>query len=156
MSESETTPPLLDVAAIEALIPHRFPFLLVDRVTEIERLKRIRAQKAVTYNEPWFLGHFPGHPVMPGVLVVEALAQAGAILVCHSMTPEERAGSVTYFMGIDSARFRRPVVPGCILELRCEVVKAKGMIFKQRGEAWVEGQLVAEADFMAMLARKSG
>jgi len=72
------------------------------------------------------------------------------------MTPEERAGSVTYFMGIDSARFRKPVVPGCLLELRCEVVKAKGMIFKQRGEAWVEGQLVAETDFMAMLARKSG
>ncbi len=152
---SEITPPLLDTPAIEALIPHRFPFLLVDRVLEIERLKRIRAIKAITYNEPWFLGHFPGHPVMPGVLVVEALAQAGAILVCHSMTPEERAGSVTYFMGIDSARFRKPVTPGCMLELRCEVVKAKGMIFKQRGEAWVEGELVAEADFMAMLARKS-
>jgi 3-hydroxyacyl-[acyl-carrier-protein] dehydratase len=146
--------PLLDVKGIEALIPHRHPFLLVDRVLEIEPLRSIRAAKAVSFNEPYFMGHFPGHPVMPGVLVVEALAQAGAILVCHSMTPEERRGSVTYFMGIDSARFRRPVTPGCLLELRCQVVKAKGNIFKQRGEARVDGQLVAEADFMAMLARK--
>lgn len=146
--------PLLDVQAIEALIPHRYPFLLIDRVLELDPMKSIRAVKAVSFNEPWFMGHFPGHPVMPGVLVVEALAQAGAILVCYSMTPEERQGSVTYFMGIDSARFRKPVTPGCMLELRCQVVKAKGAIFKQRGEAWVDGQLVAEADFMAMLAKK--
>jgi 3-hydroxyacyl-[acyl-carrier-protein] dehydratase len=151
---SQESPVLLDVAAIQALIPHRFPFLLVDRVLEIERLTRIRALKAVTYNEPWFLGHFPGHPVMPGVLVVEALAQAGGILVCHAMTPEERDGKVTYFMGIDSARFRKPVTPGALLELRCQVVKSKGPVFKLRGEAWVDGQLVAEADIMAMLADK--
>jgi 3-hydroxyacyl-[acyl-carrier-protein] dehydratase len=151
MSESA---PLLDVQAIEALIPHRYPFLLIDRVLELDPMKSIRAVKAVSFNEPYFMGHFPGHPVMPGVLVVEALAQAGAILVCYSMTPEEREGSVTYFMGIDSARFRKPVTPGCMLELRCQVVKAKGPIFKQRGEAWVDGQLVAEADFMAMLAKK--
>jgi 3-hydroxyacyl-[acyl-carrier-protein] dehydratase len=151
---SQETPVLLDAAAIQALIPHRFPFLLVDRVVEIERLKRIRALKAVTFNEPWFLGHFPGHPVMPGVLVVEALAQAGGILVCHAMDPVERDGKVTYFMGIDSARFRKPVTPGCLLELRCEVIKAKGPVFKLRGEAWVEGTLVAEAEIMAMLAAK--
>ncbi|HSB20186.1 MAG TPA: 3-hydroxyacyl-ACP dehydratase FabZ [Anaeromyxobacteraceae bacterium] len=151
---SESTAPLLDIAAIEAIIPHRFPFLLVDRVLEIERLTRIRAAKAVTFNEPWFLGHFPGHPVMPGVLVVEALAQAGAILVLHALTAEERDGRVTYFMGIDSARFRKPVTPGCLLELRCEVTKSKGAIFKLHGTAWVEGQLVAEADIMAMLSSK--
>jgi 3-hydroxyacyl-[acyl-carrier-protein] dehydratase len=152
---SESKAPLLDVQAIEALIPHRYPFLLVDRVMELEPHQSIRCLKAVSFNEPFFMGHFPGHPVMPGVLVVEALAQAGAILVCYSMTPEERAGSVTYFMGIDSARFRKPVTPGCMLELRCQIVKAKGTIFKQRGEAWVDGQLVAEADFMAMLAKKT-
>jgi 3-hydroxyacyl-[acyl-carrier-protein] dehydratase len=151
---SQDSPVLLDVAAIQALIPHRFPFLLVDRVLEIERLQRIRAVKAVTFNEPWFLGHFPGHPVMPGVLVVEALAQAGGILVCHAMAPGERDGKVTYFMGIDSARFRKPVTPGCLLELRCQVIKAKGPVFKLHGEAWVDDQLVAEADIMAMLADK--
>jgi 3-hydroxyacyl-[acyl-carrier-protein] dehydratase len=151
---SESTAPLLDIAAIEAIIPHRFPFLLVDRVLEIERLVRIRAAKAVTFNEPWFLGHFPGHPVMPGVLVVEALAQAGAILVCHGLAREERDGRVTYFMGIDRARFRKPVTPGCLLELRSEVTKSKGAIFKLHGTAWVDGQLVAEADIMAMLAAK--
>jgi 3-hydroxyacyl-[acyl-carrier-protein] dehydratase len=145
-------PPLLDIAAIQALIPHRFPFLLVDRVLEIEPLKRILAVKAVTFNEPWFAGHFPGYPVMPGVLVVEAMAQTGAILVCHSLSAEERAGKVTYFTGIDHARFRQPVMPGCLLELRCQVVRNRGPVFKQHGEAWVDGELCAELDFMAMLA----
>jgi 3-hydroxyacyl-[acyl-carrier-protein] dehydratase len=151
---TEPTAAVLDTEGIQALIPHRFPFLLVDRVLELVDHKSIRAVKAVTFNEPWFMGHFPGHAVMPGVLVLEALAQAGAVLVCHGMTREERDGAVTYFMGIDSARFRKPVTPGCILELRVEITKAKGRIYKQRGTAWVDGELVAEGEFLAMLARK--
>jgi len=146
--------PILDIAAIEALLPHRYPFLLVDKVVEIEPLKRIVGVKSVTFNEQFFQGHFPGHPVMPGVLVVEALAQCSALLALHSMTPEERQGKVTYFMAIDGARFRRPVVPGDRLELHCDLVKIKASVFKFRGEARVDGHLVAEAELMAMMADK--
>ncbi len=149
---NESKGPALDVHAIEKLIPHRYPFLLLDRVEEIEPGVSIRATKAVTFNEPFFQGHFPGHPVMPGVLVIEALAQTAAVMMLQAMTPEERVGKVTYFMGIDDARFRRPVFPGCLLELRCTITRAKGAVFKLRGEARVDGQLCAEANFMAMLA----
>jgi len=151
---SEKSGALLEVADIEKLIPHRYPFLLVDRVLEIEPRARIRAVKAISFNEPFFQGHFPGHPVMPGVLIIEAMAQAAALMILYGTTPEQRIGKVTYFMGIDDARFRKPVTPGCLLELRCELLKAKGAVYRQRGQAFVDGQLCAEADFLAMFAGK--
>jgi 3-hydroxyacyl-[acyl-carrier-protein] dehydratase len=143
---------VLDVEGIQKLLPHRPPFLLVDRVIAFERETRLVGVKGVTMNEPFFTGHFPGHPVMPGVLILEALAQAGALLACLSMAPEELAKKVTYLMGIDGARFRKPVVPGDRLELHLEVVKHKGPVWKEMGKALVDGQVVAEAEFMAMLA----
>jgi 3-hydroxyacyl-[acyl-carrier-protein] dehydratase len=143
---------LLDVEAIQRLLPHRPPFLLVDRVVELEVGRRLVAWKSVTIGEPFFAGHFPGHPVMPGVLVLEALAQAAALLAIRSMTKEESSAKVTYLMAIDDAKFRRPVVPGDRLVLTCEVTKHKGAVWKVNGVATVDGQTVAEAEFMAMLA----
>ena len=143
--------PVLDVQQIQKLLPHRYPFLLLDRVLELEPGRRVVGLKCVTMNEPFFAGHFPGHPVMPGVLILEALAQASAVMTLYTMPPEERAGKVIYFMSIDGARFRRPVVPGDRLELHCEMLKRKGKVLKVRGEAKVEGEVVAEGEFMAML-----
>jgi 3-hydroxyacyl-[acyl-carrier-protein] dehydratase len=142
----------LDVEAVQRLLPHRPPFLLVDRVTSWTPGVRLTAQKAVTMNEPFFAGHFPGHPVMPGVLVLEALAQACALLAILSLSAEDVRRKVTYLMGIDGARFRKPVVPGDRLELVVEITKQKGQVWKESGKALVDGQVVAEADFMAMLA----
>ncbi len=144
--------PLLDVQGIQKLLPHRPPFLLVDRVISFEPNARLVAWKSVTMNEPFFQGHFPGQPVMPGVLILEALAQAGALLATLSMTPEQVSDKITYLMGIDAARFRRPVVPGDRLELSVEVTKRKGAVWKQAAVARVDGEVVAEAEFMAMLA----
>ena len=108
--------------------------------------------KCVTANEQFFVGHFPGHPVMPGVLILEALAQCSAIMALKSMPPEKRAGKVIYFMSIDGAKFRKPVVPGDRLELHCVMLRSKASLMKTRGEAKVDGQVVAEGEFMAMLA----
>jgi 3-hydroxyacyl-[acyl-carrier-protein] dehydratase len=141
--------PILDVEGIQKLLPHRPPFLLVDRVIAFEASKRLVALKGVTMNEPFFVGHFPGKPVMPGVLILEALAQAGALLALLSL-PQD-AGKLTYLMGIDAARFRRPVVPGDRLELHVEVTKQKGPVWKEKATAVVDGSPVAEAEFMAML-----
>jgi len=142
--------PILDVEGIQKLLPHRPPFLLVDRVVAFEASKKIVAWKSVTMNEPFFVGHFPGKPVMPGVLILEALAQTAALLAMMSLGPEEQ-GKLTYLMGIDGARFRRPVVPGDRLELHVEITRQKGAVWKERGTAIVDGQPVAEAEFMAML-----
>jgi 3-hydroxyacyl-[acyl-carrier-protein] dehydratase len=141
---------VMDVNAIEEILPHRYPFLLVDRVLSLEPMKKLVAVKCVTVNEPFFAGHFPGHPVMPGVLILEALAQAAGLLAKGSML-EETGDKVTYLMAIDNARFRKPVVPGDRIELHVEVVKRKGAIWKQKGRAMVDGEIVAEAEFMAML-----
>ena len=147
---SERQPPLMDVNAIEKILPHRYPFLLVDRVLSFEPMKTLVAVKGVTVNEPFFAGHFPGHPVMPGVLILEALAQAAALLAKASMA-DAPGDKVTYLMAIDNARFRKPVVPGDRLELRVEVVKHKGAVWKEKGVAYVDGEVAAEAEFMAML-----
>ena len=144
---------MMDVQEIQKLLPHRYPFLLVDRVVSIEPGKSLRAYKNVSVNEPFFEGHFPGHPVMPGVLVLEALAQASAILAYRStgFDPEHK---VTYLMAIDGAKFRRPTVPGDRLELEVEVLRFKGAIMKTRGVAKVDGEVVAEGEFLATVVDK--
>jgi len=145
---------ILDVEGIQKLLPHRPPFLLVDRVVAFEKDTSLTALKGVTMNEPYFAGHFPGHPVMPGVLILEALAQAAGLLAMKSLTPEQGANKITYLMGIDGARFRKPVVPGDRLELKVTVTKRKGMVWKMTGQALVDGQVTSEAEFMAMIADK--
>ncbi len=144
---------MMDVLEIQRLLPHRFPFLLVDRVVELVPGQRLVAYKNVSANEPYFQGHFPGHPVMPGVLVLEALAQASALL-CYSSTGFDPEKKVTYLMAIDGARFRRPVVPGDRLQFDVTVVRLKSVVVKTRGVASVDGQLVAEGDFMATVVDK--
>jgi 3-hydroxyacyl-[acyl-carrier-protein] dehydratase len=152
-TESATPGVVFDAEAIQKILPHRPPFLLVDRVVLLEPGKRLVAWKGVTMNEPFFVGHFPGKPVMPGVLILEALAQACGLLAMKSIEPgEDVKDKVTFLMAIDGARFRRPVVPGDRLELHVEIVKRKGAIWRQKGAAIVDGQTVAEAEFMAMLA----
>ncbi len=148
--EQETTlPSTLGSAEIQKIIPHRYPFLLVDRVLESEPGKRIVAEKNVTINEWFFQGHFPGRPVMPGVLIVEALAQVGAVAL---LSQPEHAGKIVFFAGIDAVRFRRVVVPGDTLHLSVELTKMRSRVGKGRGEAWVEGQLAAEGEFTFALA----
>ena len=145
----------MDVLEIQKLLPHRYPFLLVDRVVSIESGKSLKAYKNVSVNEPFFNGHFPGHPVMPGVLVLEALAQASAILAYRS-TGYDPASKVTYLMAIDGAKFRRPTVPGDRLDLEVEVLRFKGAILKTRGVAKVDGQVVAEGEFLATVVDRDG
>jgi len=144
----------MDVLEIQKLLPHRYPFLLVDRVVSIEAGKSLKAYKNVSVNEPFFNGHFPGHPVMPGVLVLEALAQASAILAYRS-TGFDPASKVTYLMAIDGAKFRRPTVPGDRLDLEVEVLRFKGAILKTKGVAKVDGQVVAEGEFLATVVDRS-
>jgi 3-hydroxyacyl-[acyl-carrier-protein] dehydratase len=140
---------VLDIRAIERILPHRYPFLLVDRVDEIGSDK-IVARKMVSRNEPHFNGHFPGHPVMPGVLIIEALAQTGALLAAH-VVGFNPATHVIYFMAIDKARFRKPVVPGDLLTLEVVPLRKGGAIWKLRGEAKVDGVVVAEAELLASI-----
>jgi len=137
----------LDIAEIKKLLPHRFPFLLVDRVLEIQSGVSLRGYKNVSANEEFFQGHFPDHPVMPGVLVVEALAQAAALLALKSM--DVTGGQAIYLVAIDNARFRRPVVPGDRLDLDVSVEKRRARVWRMHGRASVDGQLCCEADLMA-------
>ena len=138
-----------DVTEIQKILPHRFPFLMIDRVVELERLKSIVAIKNVTINEAHFLGHFPGKPVMPGVLIVEAMAQAGGFLLLLEVP--DRDSKLLYFVAVDGARFRRPVVPGDQLRIEVTVLAWRGDFCKTEGKAYVDDQLVAEAIVMCKM-----
>jgi 3-hydroxyacyl-[acyl-carrier-protein] dehydratase len=141
----------LDIRAILEHLPHRYPFLLVDRVLSIEKGKSIVAIKNVSINEPYFVGHFPHLPVMPGVLQIEALAQAAGILSFQTTDKKSDATSIYYFVGIDEARFKRPVVPGDQLRLEVEITKMRAGVWKYSGRALVDGQLACEAQLMCTL-----
>ena len=142
---------ILDIKEILRLLPHRYPFLLVDRILEGEKGKNLVGLKNVSMNEPFFQGHFPTEPIMPGVLILEGMAQVGGILAFYSI-PEMIGEKLIYFAGIDKVRFRRPVVPGDQLIYEMEVLKHKGKIWKMAGKAKVNNDIVAEAEFMAAFA----
>ena len=144
---------MIEVREIMRILPHSYPFLLVDRVLEMEPGKSIKALKNVTYNEPFFPGHFPGNPVMPGVLIVESIAQAGGILAFHSIPEEKRKGKGVAFMGLDKVKFRKPVYPGDQMILHVEVLKVKqsGRIWLLSGRALVEEKVVCQAQILASL-----
>jgi 3-hydroxyacyl-[acyl-carrier-protein] dehydratase len=141
----------LGIKRVMAALPHRYPMLLVDRVEELIPDRSIVAVKAVTINEGFFQGHFPGRPIMPGVLIVEALAQAAGVLAVESMDLAG-SGKLVYFMAIDGAKFRAPVEPGCLLRLEVEFIQKRSSVCKFAGRALVEGKLAAEANFTAMIA----
>ena len=148
---------MLDVVAIQQILPHRYPFLLVDRVTAIEEGRSIKAYKNVSISEPVFEGHFPGHPIYPGVMIIEGMAQAGGVLAFKSASKEEQEAAkdkVVYFMSIDKCKFRSPVRPGDRLEYELEVIKHRGNIWVLDGRAYVDGKLVAEAELKAMIVEK--
>jgi len=147
----------MDVMEIQKILPHRYPFLLVDRVTALNPGATITAYKNVSISEPVFQGHFPGHPIYPGVMILEGMAQAGGILAFKSMTDvteEEIQNKVVYFMSIDKAKFRNPVRPGDQLEYRISVIKNKGAIWLLKGEAYVDDKLTSEAELKAMIVDK--
>lgn len=148
-----TTPPVLDIHKILKKLPHRYPFLLVDRVLELEKNQYVKALKNVTINEPFFTGHFPARPVMPGVMMLEALAQTAALLSFESMGTEPGDDTVVYFVGIDGARFKRPVEPGDQLILEAWIDRVKGGIYKYRTRASVDGETAVEAVLMCTMRK---
>ena len=141
---------VLDSTAIQQILPHRYPFLLVDKIVELEPRMRIVGIKQVTINEEFFKGHFPGAPVMPGVLQIEALAQVGAILALREF--EDRDSKIPFFTGIESARFRRPVVPGDTLRLEVTALRVGSKVQRMKGVATVDGQIVCEAEILSIIA----
>ena len=149
MSQSRSQGLCLDSTEIQAILPHRYPFLLVDRIEELEVGKRVIGIKNVTVNEPFFQGHFPGRPIMPGVLIIEAMAQVGGVLAFKSAN--QGGAKLVYFMGIDKAKFRKPVLPGDRLRFVVDILKARHPYWKMRGEAYVEDSLVCEAELIAMV-----
>ena len=142
----------MDAARILELLPHRYPFLLVDRVLEVQGTQKIVGLKNVTFNEPFFQGHFPGHPVMPGVLIIEAMAQTGGLLLMEQIPDREK--KVVYFMGIDGVKFRKPVLPGDQLRMEVEMLQFRGKVAKMKGTAYVDGKVAAEAEMLAGVVDK--
>ncbi|MCV0383794.1 MAG: 3-hydroxyacyl-ACP dehydratase FabZ [Erythrobacter sp.] len=151
MTEETAKAAELDIRQVLKALPHRYPLLLVDRVRSLEKGERIHAVKAVTFNEDYFQGHFPGAPIMPGVLQIEALAQAAAILGIETLDLAG-SGKLVYFMGIDGAKFRSPVTPGCLLDLEVEFLQKRSRVYKFKGRASVEGKTTTECEFTAMIA----
>jgi UDP-3-O-[3-hydroxymyristoyl] N-acetylglucosamine deacetylase/3-hydroxyacyl-[acyl-carrier-protein] dehydratase len=149
-----TGAPVMDIAKIMDYLPHRYPFLLVDRIIEVEGQKRIVGIKNVTINEPFFQGHFPGHPIMPGVLIIEAMAQVGGMLLMSHFEGQNVDDKVVYFMSLDNVKFRRPVVPGDQIRFELEMLQFRGKTCRMKGAGYVDGQVVAEAEMMAMVADK--
>lgn len=157
MTEFSTDPklPMLDTNGIKEMIPHRYPFLLVDKIVNIMPGQQAVGIKNVTSNEPFFPGHFPNHPVMPGVLIIECMAQTTAALVVYTLG-EEAKGKVVYFMSVDEARFRKPVVPGDTLRILCKVLRNRANVWKFTAEARVDDTVVAEATYAAMIMNEKG
>jgi len=143
---------IIDINEIMEMIPHRYPFLLIDKVKDIQSGESAIGIKNVTIGEPYFKGHFPGHPIMPGVLIIEAMAQTSAVLVVEAMGKKENR--LVYFMTVDQARFRKPVLPGDLLELTVRKERSRGNVWKFKGEAHVDSNLKAEAVFSAMIVDK--
>lgn len=139
---------ILSATEIQAIIPHRYPMLLVDRIIELEPMKRAVGIKNVSINEHFFLGHFPEKPIMPGVIILEAMAQVGGVALLY---PEENRGKIAYFAGMEKIKFRKPVTPGDQLRMVAEIIKVRGSVGKVWAEAFVDGQVVAEAEFLFAL-----
>ncbi len=150
MPEESSQTVEFDINAVMRLIPHRYPFLMIDKVVGLNPGESAVGVKSVSVAEPYFQGHFPGKPIMPGVLIIEAMAQTSAVLVAHTMG-EEAVDKLVYFMAIDEARFRKPVVPGDTLFIHVTKTQNRGAVWKFHGQAKVEGKLVAESSFTAML-----
>jgi UDP-3-O-[3-hydroxymyristoyl] N-acetylglucosamine deacetylase / 3-hydroxyacyl-[acyl-carrier-protein] dehydratase len=146
--------PAMDIGRIMDLLPHRYPFLLVDRILEVEGEKRIVGIKNVTINEPFFQGHFPGHPIMPGVLIIEAMAQVGGMLLLSHFEGQNVEDKVVYFMSLDNVKFRRPVLPGDQIRFELEMIAFRGKTCRMKGQGFVDGQVVAEAEMMAVVVDK--
>jgi len=155
MSETDIQAGAVDIARIVEMIPHRYPMLMIDRVVDMVPDKSATGLKNVSINEPQFTGHFPSHPVMPGVMIVESMAQTAAVLVVYTLGPEAE-GKLVYFMSIDGARFRKPVVPGDTMRVNVTKVRNRGPVWKFKAEATVDGQVVAEAEFAAMIRDNDG